>query len=100
MSEESFKRILKDEFIIKGVVMIQLGPLLLFMYGLSGPSGSSLMEAFLSTGEIQLIFVIISYIINRKKLHCKNHKKRYFLFQFIYSIIMCLIITISYSFFI
>lgn len=100
MSKKSLKRILKQEFFIKGIAMIGLTPILLFIFMMSGRSGVELYEAFVFVFYIQVILSIISYIINRKKLSKKIEIIIYCVFQTIYAVIICLIITILYSLFI
>lgn len=100
MSKESLKRILKQEFLIKGVVMIGLTPILLFIFMISGRSGVELYEAFGFVFYVQVILSVILYIVNRKKLYEKVEMIIYCLFQVIYSIIICSIITILYASFI
>ena len=97
MGKQSLTKTLKNEFIIKSIVMLGLMPILLFIFMLSGRSGLGLYQAFVFVFYIQVVITIISYIINRRKLDKKYKIIRYFIFQVIYVIIMCLIVTMIYA---
>lgn len=97
MSKILLKKIIKYEIIIKTLIMIGMTPLLLIMFMLSGRSGVELDEAFVFVIYIQIILSGISYVISRKNIRGFYEKIIYILFEIIYSLLICSIITCIYN---